>query len=75
MNEFSEVMKYMNGSIKDLATVRGEESFVNSFIVVHLHYFQQSTPGFKSSRHWNASEIFDATPVSRYRLNIRGFEN
>jgi hypothetical protein len=75
IHDFSEVMQYRNGSINDLATVRGEESFVNSFQAVHLHYFQQSTPSFKSSQHWNALENFDATPVSRYRLNVRDFEN
>jgi hypothetical protein len=75
IHDFSEVMQYRNGSINDLATVRGEESFVNSFQVVHLPYFQQSTPGFKSSQYWNASGNFDATPDFTDLLNIRDFEN
>ena len=68
------MMKNMNNSSNVLATVRGEKSFVNSFRVVYLHYFQHSTPVFKSSQYWNASEIFDATPDSTDRLDIRGFE-
>ena len=64
----------MNCSINILATMRGEESFVNSFRAVYLHCFQHSTPGFKSSQYWNASENFDATLDSTARLNIRGFK-
>ena len=64
INEAPEVLNDDNSLINVSAKVRGEESFVNSFRVDHLHYFQQFTPGFKSSQYWNAfrKKICVATP-------------